>query len=113
MMDDGWQMMDGRSWATLEPTTIHHPPSTIHHPSSTLQRYNPPVARQHEMTRLETFSDAVFAFALTLLVVSLEVPSRYRDLMTLVRGFLPFACCFALFVWIWYEHSAFFSRFGL
>lgn len=65
------------------------------------------------MTRLETFSDAVFAFALTLLVVSLEVPSRYRDLMTLVRGFLPFACCFALLVWIWYEHSAFFSRFGL
>jgi uncharacterized membrane protein len=69
--------------------------------------------RRHEITRLEAFSDAVFAFALTLLVVSLEVPHSYHELMTLVRGFLPFACSFALLVWIWYEHSAFFTRYAL
>jgi hypothetical protein len=69
--------------------------------------------RRYEITRLEAFSDAVFAFALTLLVVSLEVPKSYEELMHLVRGFLPFACCFALLIWIWYEHSAFFSRYGL
>ncbi len=69
--------------------------------------------RKHEITRLEAFSDAVFAFALTLLVVSLEAPRSYHELMTLAQGFLPFAFSFALLVWIWYEHSAFFSRYDL
>jgi uncharacterized membrane protein len=69
--------------------------------------------RRHEITRLEAFSDAVFAFALTLLVVSLEVPRSYHELMGLVRGFVPFAACFALLIWIWYEHSAFFTKYHL
>jgi uncharacterized membrane protein len=69
--------------------------------------------RRHEITRLEAFSDAVFAFALTLLVVSLEVPRSYHELMQLVRGFVPFAACFALLVWIWWEHSTFFSRYAI
>ena len=33
-----------------------------------------PMLRHHEVTRIEGFSDAVFGFALTLLVVQLEVP---------------------------------------
>lgn len=70
-------------------------------------------ARKHEITRLEAFSDAVFAFALTLLVVSLEVPRNYRQLMVLLNGFLPFACCFAMLVWIWHEHNMYFRRYGL
>jgi len=69
--------------------------------------------RTHEISRLEAFSDAVFAFALTLLVVSLEVPHSYRELMDLMSGFLSFACCFALLVWIWHEHNIFFRRYGL
>jgi uncharacterized membrane protein len=69
-------------------------------------------SRRHEPTRLEAFSDAVFAFALTLLVVALDVPKNYADLMNLVGGFLPFAACFALLVWMWYEHNLFFRRYG-
>jgi len=71
------------------------------------------LGRKHEITRLEAFSDAVFAFALTLLIVSLEAPHSYHELMALVRGFLPFAFSFTLLTWIWYEHSAFFSRYPL
>jgi uncharacterized membrane protein len=70
-------------------------------------------ARTHEISRLEAFSDAVFAFALTLLVVALDVPKSYNELMGLMSGFPAFACCFALLVWIWYEHNLFFRRYGL
>ena len=70
-------------------------------------------ARRHEITRVEAFSDAVFAFALTLLVVSLDVPESYDELIRLMAGFLPFACSFALLSWLWYEHNVFFRRYGL
>lgn len=71
------------------------------------------MSRSREVSRLEAFSDAVFAFALTLLVVSLEVPSSYGALIETMRGFLPFACTFAIVTWIWYEHTAFFRRFAM
>jgi uncharacterized membrane protein len=69
--------------------------------------------RRHEVSRLEAFSDAAFAFALTLLVVSLDVPKNYDELMRTMRGLPSFACCFALLVWIWHEHNMFFRRYGL
>jgi uncharacterized membrane protein len=69
--------------------------------------------RRHDISCLEAFSDAVFAFALTLLVVSLDVPKSYHDLMALMAGFVPFAASFALLTWIWYEHNIFFRRYGL
>ena len=69
--------------------------------------------RIHEISRLEAFSDAVFAFALTLLVVSLQVPKSYDELMKLMSGFPAFACCFGVLLWIWYEHNLFFRRYGM
>lgn len=71
------------------------------------------VPRRHEISRLEAFSDAVFAFALALLVVSAESPGSYAQLVDRMVGGVSFACCFALLVWIWYEHNAFFRRYGL
>lgn len=69
--------------------------------------------RGGEISRLEGFSDAVFAFAVTLLVVSLEVPRTYTELAATMRGFLPFAISFTALVLIWREHYVFFRRYGL
>ena len=69
--------------------------------------------RGTEMSRIDGFSDVVFGFALTLLVVSLEVPKSYTELHELMRGFLPFAINFSLLVTVWYAHYTFFRRYGL
>jgi uncharacterized membrane protein len=69
--------------------------------------------RGGEISRIEGFSDAVFAFAVTLLVVSLEVPTTFDDLLNTMRGFIAFAICFTMLILIWYEHYAFFRRYGL
>ena len=73
----------------------------------------PVSVRAHEVTRLEGFSDAVFGFALTLLVVKLEAPKNDAELMQLVRGSAPFALTFTMVCYIWWEHNKFFRRYGL
>ena len=69
--------------------------------------------RSHEVSRIEAFSDVVFGFSLTLLVVSLEVPHTFNDLLADMRGFVPFAVCFAIFALVWWQHHNFFRRHGL
>jgi uncharacterized membrane protein len=69
--------------------------------------------RGGEISRLEAFCDVVFGFALTLLVVSLEVPRNYAEMMAALRGFLPFAVCFGQLVMIWLAHYRFSRRYGL
>ncbi len=69
--------------------------------------------RGAEVTRLEGFSDAVFAFAVTLLVVSLEVPKSFPQFVEVLRGFLPFAACFYLLANVWRQHVLYFRRYGL
>src|SRR5215813_5661399 len=69
--------------------------------------------RGGEITRVEGFSDAVFAFAITLLVVSLEVPRTFHELAQTLRGFVVFGVCFTLLIVVWHEHYVFFRRYGL
>ena len=49
--------------------------------------------RGEDVSRLEGFSDAVFAFSVTLLVVSLEVPQTFDELLAAMRAFFAFAVC--------------------
>ena len=69
--------------------------------------------RGRDITRLEGFTDSVFAFAVTLLVVSLEVPDTFDELLRTMRGFVAFAICFYLLLLVWYDHYKYFRRYGL
>jgi uncharacterized membrane protein len=69
--------------------------------------------RGHEVSRLEGFSDAVFAFAVTLLVVSLEVPHSFNELKDGLLEFPAFGICFSLLLLVWRTHVHFFRRYGL
>ncbi len=69
--------------------------------------------RAKEVSRIEAFSDIVFGFALTLIVISLEVPDTYNELMHEMRGALGFLICFAVLTWIWHTHYTFFRRYNL
>src|SRR5215210_9555834 len=66
-----------------------------------------------EVSRVEALSDGVIAFAITLLVVSLEVPRTFDDLLVTMRGFLAFAITFAMLFHVWLVQYKFFRRYGL
>ena len=69
--------------------------------------------RGNEVSRVEGFTDAVFAFAVTLLVVALEVPHTFDGLMDVVRGFPAFLICFTLLMMFWNAHYTYHRRYGL
>lgn len=69
--------------------------------------------RKTEITRVEAFSDAMIAFAATLLVVSMEAPRSYDDLITNLYGFVPFGLSFIALYFIWLVHTILFRRYPL
>jgi uncharacterized membrane protein len=66
-----------------------------------------------DVSRIEALSDGVIAFAITLLVVSLEVPRTFDELLLTMRGFLAFAITFAMLFHVWFVQYRFFRRYGL
>ncbi len=69
--------------------------------------------RGREVSRVEALSDGVFALAMTLIVVSGQVPATFDELLNVFRGFPAFALCFATLLWFWMVHYTFFRRYGL
>lgn len=67
-----------------------------------------------DMTRIETFTDAAFAFALTLLVISFDnIPNNIEELTTALKSIPAFAVSFSLISVFWFAHHKWSRRFGL
>ncbi|MEM7433076.1 MAG: TMEM175 family protein [Pseudomonadota bacterium] len=71
--------------------------------------------RGMDMTRLETFIDAAFAFAVTLLVVGGgdSTPINFSEMTLAMKQVPAFAACFANIMLFWYAHHVWSRRFGL
>ena len=69
--------------------------------------------RGENQSRVETLSDAVFALAITLLVLSSTVPETFRQLWISMQDIIPFALSTALIIVIWFQHAHFFLKYGL
>jgi uncharacterized membrane protein len=70
--------------------------------------------RGTDMTRLETFTDAAFAFAITLLVVVVgELPTTYAELLDAIKAAPAFLVSFALMMMFWHGHRVWSRRYGL
>ncbi|MEM9172917.1 MAG: TMEM175 family protein [Pseudomonadota bacterium] len=70
--------------------------------------------RGGETTRIETFVDAAFAFALTLVVVSFDsVPRNFDELSTALKATPAFLAAFALLMMFWTTHRNWSKRYGL
>ncbi len=69
--------------------------------------------RGTEIQRIEALSDAVFAFSVSLLIMSLEVPKTFAELQHTIRDIPPFLATFSLVFLFWYQQNAYFRRYGL
>jgi uncharacterized membrane protein len=86
-------------------------------PESTSAR--PPGAARHrdewevEFSRIVAFSDGVFAIAITLLVLTIEIPQNSNDLTRVldnqIGDFFAYALSFAVLGKLWLAHHRFFS----
>ena len=69
--------------------------------------------RGAEGSRLESLTDGVFAFAITLLIVSLQVPNSFNELLNTMKSFPSFGITLTAIIAIWYAHYIFFRRYGI
>ncbi len=67
-----------------------------------------------EVTRLDTFVDAAFAFVLTLLVISFDsIPSNYPEMIVAASRIPGFAASFAVLMMFWLQHRLWSRCYGL
>src|SRR5438128_1137792 len=67
-----------------------------------------------EMTRLETFIDAAFAFAISMLVIAAQqIPDNIQTLLAAFRNVPTFVCSIAVLGIFWRGHSLWSRRYGL
>ena len=70
--------------------------------------------RGASVTRLEAFVDAAFAFAVTMLVISLDaIPDSISAMLQALKGVPAFAASFAQIMMFWSAHATWSRRFGL
>ena len=70
--------------------------------------------RGMQMTRLETFIDAAFAFAITMLVIAAQqIPDNIQALLTAFRNVPTFVCSIAVLGIFWWGHWLWSRRYGL
>lgn len=70
--------------------------------------------RGGENTRIEAFTDAAFAFAVTLLMIGGgHVPTNVEQLMSAMRGVPAYAASFALLCLFWHAHYLWYRRYGI
>lgn len=67
-----------------------------------------------EVTRLDTFIDAAFAFVLTLLVISFdEIPSNFDEMLLAIKRIPGFFASFCALMMFWLSHRRWSRRYGL
>src|SRR5207237_9966186 len=70
--------------------------------------------RGMEMTRLETFIDAAFAFAISMLVIAAQqIPDNIQALLAAFKNVPTFVCSIALLLIYWRGHWLWSRRYGL
>ncbi|MCI5107961.1 MAG: TMEM175 family protein [Pseudomonadales bacterium] len=78
------------------------------------RRYQGRIMRGENMTRIETFVDAAFAFAFTMLVISIdEIPQSPPELFALSRDIPAFLLSATLIGSVWLAHATWSRTFGL
>lgn len=66
-----------------------------------------------EPGRLENFSDACFALAITLLLISTSPPTNFVQIKKFLFDLVPFIMCITLIVLIWFQHFMFYYRYAM
>src|SRR5881409_1043272 len=70
--------------------------------------------RGMQMTRLETFIDAAFAFAISMLVIAAQqIPDNIQALLAAFKNVPTFICCIAVLGIFWRGHWLWSRRYGL